>query len=66
MTVTNYTFASSAIAAIAYDDEENTLYLTFTDGRSYVLEDFPEIELERWMGSASMGGYWNAFLRGNY
>jgi hypothetical protein len=40
--------------------------LTFTDGRSYTLPDFPEIELARWLESGSIGGYWNANVRGKY
>jgi KTSC domain len=43
-----------------------TLYITFTDGSRYTIEDFPAIELDRWLGSPSIGGYFNAFVRGNY
>jgi KTSC domain len=66
MPTTSHSTASTAIANLSYDDEEETLYITFTDGSRYTIENFPEIELERWLGSASIGGYFNSFVRGNY
>jgi hypothetical protein len=66
MTVTTRNTASTAIPSIAYDDETNECFITFRDGRKYVIPDFPEIELERWISSPSIGGYFNAFIRGNY
>lgn len=65
-TVISHNFASSAIANLTYHRDTNDCFITFTDGRRYVIADFPEIELERWVGSASIGGYFNAFVRGNY
>ena len=64
--ITSHNTASSAIANLTYDHDTNELFMTFTDGSNYVIKDFPEIELERWLGSASIGGYFNAFVRGNY
>lgn len=64
--ITSHNTASTAIANLTYDHDENTLFITFTDGRRYVVAEFPEIELDRWLGSASIGGYFNAFVRGNY
>jgi len=66
VTRTSHTTASTAIPNITYDDETNECFVTFKDGRSYVIPDFPEIELERWLGSGSIGGYFNSFIRGNY
>jgi hypothetical protein len=66
MTLTTHNTASSAIPSIAYDDETNECFITFKDSRQYVIPDFPEIELERWLGSGSIGGYFNSFIRGNY
>lgn len=65
-TVVNYSPTSSCIARLTYHRDTNDLFVTFTDGRNYVIPEFPEIELERWVGSASVGGYFNAFVRGNY
>jgi hypothetical protein len=64
--ITSHTTASTAIANLSYDDDEETLFITFTDGSRYTIEGFPEIELERWLGSESIGGYFNSFVRGNY
>lgn len=64
--VISHNFASSAIANLTYHRDTHDLFMTFTDGSKYVIAEFPEIELERWVGSASIGGYFNAFVRGNY
>lgn len=64
--IVSHNFASSAIANLTYHRDTNDLFMTFTDGRRYVITEFPEIELERWVGSPSIGGYFNAFVRGNY
>ena len=66
MATQSYTPASTAIARLDYDDEENVLYLTFTDGKSYTLKDFPAIEFSRWKGADSAGSYFNANVRGKY
>ena len=67
MALINYsTGSSSALARIDYDDEEEACYITFQDGRSYTLQGIPQIEVERWANAASIGGYWNANLRGRY
>jgi hypothetical protein len=66
MPVENHYVTSSAISLLAYDDEEETLYVTFTDGRQYQLDGFPQVELERWLASGSIGKYWNANVKGRY
>jgi hypothetical protein len=58
--------ASSAIAALVYDEASKTCWVTFTDGASVELSDFPAIEFERWQEAASPGAYWNYHLRGRY
>jgi hypothetical protein len=63
---TDVSKGSSAIVRLSYDDETSELFITFKDGRSYVIPDFPEIEFERWSNSVSLGGYFNSFVRGNY
>jgi hypothetical protein len=57
---------SSAIAALVYDDETRSCYVTFRDGTSIELSDFPQIEFERWQAAASPGKYWNYHVRGRY
>src|SRR5262245_12882374 len=67
MALTNYsTGSSSAMARIDYDAETEECFITFQDGRSYTLVGIPQIEVERWANSGSLGGYWNANLRGRY
>jgi len=58
--------SSSAIARLDYDEEEEVLSITFTDGRSYQLQNFPAIEYHRFVTADSIGAYWNAYVRGNY
>jgi hypothetical protein len=57
---------SSCIAALVYDDETRSCYVTFRDGTNIELSDFEQIEFERWASAASPGGYWNRYLRGRY
>ena len=82
MTIRHETPVSSAIAELIYDDEMEgmeepeeaalleggvgRLEITFTDGRSYVIDNFPEEELNRWLDAPSVGVYFNYFIRGNY
>ena len=67
MAVINYsTGASSALVRIDYDDESEECFITFKDGKSYTLQGVPQIEIERWTSSGSIGGYWNNFMRGRY
>jgi hypothetical protein len=66
MAIINYPVQSSALVRIDYDDEEQTVYFTFKDGRSYSIQGIEQIEIERWVNSGSPGGYWNANLKGKY
>jgi hypothetical protein len=58
--------ASEAISAVIYDPDTKTCWVTFTDGTTVELDGFPEIELARWLEAASIGGYFNANVRGRY
>jgi hypothetical protein len=59
--------ASDCIAALIYDDEQQTCWVTFRrDGMTVELSGFPEIELERWLASGSVGQYWNYAVKGRY
>jgi hypothetical protein len=67
MTIQTYPVASSAIARIEYDDEEEVAYVTFQRGGGlYVLEGIQQIEVERWAYSPSPGQYFNSFIKGRY
>jgi hypothetical protein len=57
---------SEAISVFVYDADTETCWVTFTDGTTIELGDFPEIELARWLDAASIGGYFNANVRGRY
>lgn len=65
MAMQNYPVQSSAISRIDYDDETNTCYFTMKDGKGYSIV-IPEIEVARWVGSSSPGGYFNLNIRGKY
>lgn len=65
-TVVSYSPASTCIANLTYHRDTNELFMTFVSGGQYMIEDFPEIELERWVNSPSVGGYFNAFVKGTY
>lgn len=56
---------SSAIARLYYR-RDKTLSILFQDGSRYAIENFPALELHRWLNSGSIGGYWNANVRGRY
>jgi hypothetical protein len=66
MAVINYPVSSSALVRVDYDDETEECFITFKDGRSYTLSNVPQIEIERWVNSGSVGGYWNSFMKGRY
>ena len=67
MALINYPIASTALARIDYDDEEQTCYFTFLKGgRSYIIEGIAQIEVERWANAPSVGQYWNYFVKGKY
>lgn len=61
----NFPVASSAIARLDYDDETQECFFTFQDGRSYTAI-IPPIEVHRWANAESVGGYFNANIRGKY
>lgn len=56
---------STAIARLYYR-RDKTLSILFQDGSRYAIENFPPLELHRWLNSGSIGGYFNANIRGRY
>lgn len=57
---------SSCFSALEYNESEKLLNMTFTDGRRYQIPGIEPIEVERWTQSESVGGYFNANVRGKY
>ena len=57
---------STAIAMAEYDDEKQTLSVTFTNGRTYDLEGVPPDLFEGLCSASSAGTYFNTYLRGVY
>jgi hypothetical protein len=64
--VTSVEVVSTAITRLDYDAEAQSLTIVFKDGRGYVLQGVPQIEVERLANSDSPGQYWNAYMRGRY
>jgi hypothetical protein len=64
--IQRYYPSSSCIAAIVYDGESETAWVSFRDGASVELDGLSELEVYRWVNSASPGAYWNRYLRGRY
>lgn len=57
---------SLCFASLTYDDETQTISMTFQDGASYQIENFPATEWSRWRSAASLGQYFNRNVRGKY
>ena len=66
MAQTNYTISSSAIVRLDYDEDSQTMWITFKDGRGYGVPGVPEIEVSRLADSDSPGSYWNLNMKGKY
>ena len=58
--------SSSAIAELMYRAHDRFLTILFQDGTRYGIDGFPALELERWLSSGSIGGYFNRNIRGRY
>jgi hypothetical protein len=58
--------ASSNIAEIGYDPESQTLEILFHGGRLYRYYNVPQFHFERLIEAASVGGYFNAEIRGQF
>lgn len=57
---------SSAIAAVAYDQESEELTITFTGGNSYTYSDVPMSVYQGLMSAGSKGAYFNDNIIDNY
>lgn len=66
MAIKTYPVGSSCISEFVYDDETEQLQFTFVKGGTYTIQGFPESQLQGWMNYASIGAYFNLFVRGQY
>ena len=58
--------SSSNIAAAGYDDEKQTLRITFHSGRSYEYHKVPRIVFDNLLSADSAGQYFNRNIRDIY
>ena len=58
--------ASSVIAEVRYDDEQELLEVLFHNGRVYRYLDVPPEEYEALVGADSVGKYFNQEIRTRY
>lgn len=66
MTIEQTRFNSSSLAEGRYDDQTQTLTVTFNNGRSYDLEGVPREEWDGLRQAFSPGRYFNENLKGKY
>jgi KTSC domain len=59
-------FSSAALASASYDDETQTLSVTFTSGQTYALRSVPPEIAQGLFDAPSPGSYWHSVLKGNY
>lgn len=57
---------STALASAEYDDETQTLDVTFRNGRSYTFENVPETVFEGLRHAPSPGSYFTSNIKGAY
>lgn len=63
MTIQRSSFSSSAISGAEYDDDLQTLSVTFTSGRTYTLKNVPQDVYDQFAGTASPGRFWHDVLK---
>lgn len=57
---------SSVLSMAEYDDEAQTLDLTFTSGRTYTYHDVPKDVYDGLVSSSSPGRYYNEAIKDIY
>ena len=57
---------STAIQRVSYDDQTNTLFVTFIDGDTYAYFDVPARAYESFRRARSKGGFFARQVRGRY
>jgi KTSC domain len=66
MPVKSSALRSSALSSAEYDDETQTLTLTFTSGRSYTYDDVPEDVYDRLVMDPSPGRFYMDYIKDQY
>ena len=66
MTINTVQLTSTAILSATYDDENEELSITFSNGRTYDYHDVPQEVFDGLRTSASPGGYWHANIKDVY
>lgn len=65
MTAQALSFTSSAFAQMVYDSDTGDLIATFRDGETYIY-NLPQDVVDAWMAAGSVGGFYNANIRGQF
>lgn len=66
MTIETVQLASTAIISATYDEENEELSLTFSNGRTYDYKGVPVDIFQGLKASPSPGGYWHANIKDQY
>lgn len=65
MTALALDFTSSAFTQMVYDSDTEQLIATFKDGATYAYT-LPQDVVDQWMAADSIGGFYNANIRGQF
>ena len=57
---------SSNILEVGFDEDTETLYITFKSGITYSYENVPYFTFEEMQGAESVGSYFHKNIRGVY
>ena len=60
------TLSSSCLDSVEYDFDSGTMYLRFSNSRTYKLRSVPAYHYYGLLNSSSPGHYFNAYLKGRY
>jgi hypothetical protein len=66
MTLQSAPRGSSCFSDLSWDDETNVLSMSFIRGGTYQIENFSADEWDRWSNAESLGGYFNANIKGHF
>lgn len=66
MTINTVQLKSTAILSATYDDENEELSVTFSNGRTYDYHDVPRDIFDGLTAAGSPGGYWHANIKDQY
>lgn len=66
MTIQTVQLRSSALASATYDDENEDLSITFSNGSTYDYHDVPKEVFDGLASAPSPGGYWHAAIKDVY